>query len=99
MRALWNQLPSWVKSPYSLLISGFLLWMLLFDSEDLGTQYRLYRRYKQLASEKVYYQTQIRRIQKDREELASNQDLLEKFAREKYFMKKKSEDLYVIVDK
>ena len=37
-------------------------------------------------------------VKKEREELMSNQELLEKFAREKYFMKKPTEDIYVIVD-
>ena len=98
MRSLWKQLPQWVKNPYLLLGLGFLLWMLFFDAEDLITQYKLKRKVKNLVAEKEYYLEQIARIRKDREELASNKDLLEKFAREKYFMKKKTEDLYIIVD-
>jgi len=39
----------------------------------------------------------IKDVEKDREELLSNDKLLEKFAREKYLMKKPTEDLYVIV--
>ena len=98
MRNLWKQLPQWVKNPYLLLGMSFLLWMLFFDAEDLVTQYRLRSKLKNLAAEKAYYLKQIEKISKDREELASNEDLLEKFAREKYFMKKKTEDLYIIVD-
>jgi cell division protein FtsB len=37
-------------------------------------------------------------VKKDREELLSNQELLEKFAREKYLMKKKTEDIYLVVE-
>lgn len=99
MRSLWKQLPQWGKYPYLLAGLSFLLWMLFFDSEDLLTQYRLRNRLKNLAAEKAYYLEQIAEIKKDKEELASNEDLLEKFAREKYFMKKKTEDLYVIVEK
>ena len=98
MRSLWKQLPQWVKNPYLLLGLSFLLWMLFFDSEDLVTQYRLRSKLKNLETEKAYYLKQIEKISTDREELASNEDLLEKFAREKYFMKKKTEDLYIIVD-
>ena len=87
MRSLWKQLPQWVKNPYLLLVLGFLLWMLFFDAEDLITQYKLKRKVKNLVAEKEYYLEQIARTRKDREELASNKDLLEKFAREKYFMK------------
>ena len=93
MRTLWNRLPAWLKNFYTVLGGGFLVWMLLFDAEDLSTQYKLHRRVQQLKAEKAYYQAQITKTQQDLEELDSDQDLLEKFAREKFFMKKKTEDL------
>ena len=73
--------------------------MLFFDSEDLMLQYRLRKKLRDLEVEKAYYLEKIEKIQQDRRELANNENLLEKFAREKYFMKKKTEDLYVIVDR
>jgi cell division protein FtsB len=39
------------------------------------------------------------KITAEREELMSNPELLEKFARERYLMKKQTEDLYVVVEK
>lgn len=96
---MWKKLPQWVKNPYLLLGFSFLLWMLFFDSEDLMLQYRLRKKLRNLEIEKAYYLEKIEKIQQDRRELANNENLLEKFAREKYFMKKKTEDLYVIVDK
>jgi len=72
--------------------------MLFFDSENLITQYRLRKKLRNLEVEKAYYLAQIEKIKQDRRELASNENLLEKFAREKYFMKRKTEDLYVVVD-
>ena len=98
MRIIWKQSPQWVKNPYFLLGVSFLLWMLFFDAEDLVTQYRLGNKLRNLEAEKAYYLEQIEKIRQDRKELASNEDLLEKFAREKYFMKKKTEDLYIVVD-
>ena len=98
MRIIWKQPPQWVKNPYFLLGFSFLLWMLFFDAEDLFTQYRLRNKLFCLEAEKTYYLEQIEKIQQNRKGLASNEDLLEKFAREKYFMKKKTEELYVVVD-
>ena len=98
MRILQQKWPRWIKHPYLILGLGFLLWMLFFDSEDLITQYRLRNKLNKLEVEKAYYLEQIEKIQQARKGLASNENLLEKFAREKYFMKKKTEDLYVIVD-
>ncbi len=51
-----------------------------------------------LQQEKVYYQEKIVEVKDDREELLSDEALLEKFAREKYLMKKPAEDIYVIVE-
>lgn len=51
----------------------------------------------ELEKEKEYYIQKISEVENDREELLSNDKLLEKFAREKYLMKKPTEDLFVIV--
>ena len=37
-------------------------------------------------------------MQKDRQELMSNPELLEKFAREKFLMRKPTETVYIVVD-
>lgn len=93
-----ERLPKFVKSFYFLFGLFFLVWMLFIDSNDLFTQYRLNKKLNDLENEKEYYLKKIEEVKKDREELLSNRELLEKFAREKYLMKKKSEDLYVIVE-
>jgi len=85
-----------IKNPYLLLTIGFLTWMLFFDSADLMTQYKLTRRIKKLHEEQIYYLKQIESVTQERQELMSNEELLEKFAREKYLMKKPTEDVYII---
>jgi cell division protein FtsB len=72
--------------------------MFFFDSNDLVTQYNLSKKLNELQNEKAYFEEKILEVKKDREELLSNRELLEKFARENYFMKKKTEDLYIIVE-
>ncbi len=98
MQHLWEKLPRFVRNPYFLIGLSFIVWMLFFDAEDFITQYRLRSRLRELQEEKRYYLEQIKKVSKDREGLTSNEELLEKFAREKYFMKKKTEDLYIIVE-
>lgn len=93
-----QRLPRFVKNPYFLLGFGFLTWMLFFDSEDLLTQYQLWQQLKKLQEEKVYYLAKIEAVKKDWEELMTHEELLEKFAREKYYMKKPTEDVYVVVE-
>ncbi len=76
----------------------FLIWLTFFDSNDLYSQYSLANKLNTLNADKTYYLEKIEEVKEDREELLSNPDLLEKFAREKYLMKKQSEDLYVVVE-
>jgi cell division protein DivIC len=76
----------------------FLVWLTFFDSNDLYTQLKQTAKLKGLEDEKEFYVEKIAEVKSDREELLSNEALLEKFARENYLMKKPTEDIYVIVE-
>jgi cell division protein DivIC len=93
-----NKLPRLAKNFYFLFGAFFFLWMIFIDSNDFYTQFKLRKKLSDLENEKEYYLEKIKEVEKDREELLSNQHLLEKFAREKYLMKKNSEDLFIIVE-
>lgn len=98
LQKLYNKLPPFARNYYFLFVMGFLLWMLFFDSNDLYSQYKLRAKLRDLEDQKEYYLEKIEEVKKDRQELFSNNELLEKFAREKYLMKKSTEDIYVIVE-
>lgn len=72
--------------------------MVFIDSNDILTQYKLNSKLKELEKQKEFYLEKKDKIQADREELMSNNELLEKFARERYLMKRKTEDLYVVIE-
>jgi len=95
---MWQKIPRVFKSFYLLFGLFFIVWMLFIDSNDLYSQFTRTRKLKELERQKEFYQEKIQEVKKDREELLSDEALLEKFAREKYLMKKESEDLYVIVE-
>lgn len=86
-----------VRSFYFLTGVGFLVWMLVFDANDVGKQIDIYRKRQDLRNEKQYYLDNIEVVKKDRAELMSSPALLEKFAREKYLMKRPGEDVFVLV--
>lgn len=86
-----------MKSFYFLFGAFFVVWMLFVDSNDFTTQVKLHSKLNSLEKQKEYYLEKKVEVLKNREELTTNQELLEKFAREKYLMKKSSEDLYVVV--
>jgi cell division protein FtsB len=72
--------------------------MVFIDSNDILTQYKLSSKLKELERQKEFYLERKDKIHADREELMSNNELLEKFARERYLMKRKTEDLYVVIE-
>lgn len=52
-----------------------------------------------LRADKTYYLAEIKNNRDAIEDLKTNKKSLERFAREKYLMKKDNEDVYVIVKK
>lgn len=95
----FNKIPGFIKNYYFLFGSFFIVWMLFVDSNDFGRQIGLTKKYNNLQDQKEYYLDKKVEVLKDKAELTTNMDLLEKFARENYLMKRPNEDLYVIVDK
>lgn len=84
---------------YVLSVLFFLFWMIFIDSNNLVNHVRMSRQMNQLEDQKEFYLEKKEKIKAERMELMSNPQLLEKFARERYLMKKTTEDLYVIVEK
>jgi cell division protein FtsB len=87
----------YTKSFYFIFTVVFVLWMIFIDSNDIVSQFKLSAKVRELENQKEYLLERKAKIKQDREELMSNYELLEKFARERYLMKKKAEDLYVII--
>lgn len=85
------------RNYYIVLGVAFVVWLTFFDSNDLYSQYMMTSKLNNLEDERDYYIEKIDEVKADREELMSNEQLLEKFAREKYLMKKSQEDLYIVV--
>jgi cell division protein FtsB len=81
--------------------SGFflLIWVSFFDANDFISQYKLTQKKNDLEAEKAFYIEKIVEVQQERDEIFGNSALVEKFARERYLMKKPSEDLYIISKK
>ncbi len=74
----------------------FVLWIAFFDSNNFVKQYHLGQKLSSLKAEKVFYETEIERIDKDMKELSSDPEMLEKFVREKYMFQRKGEDIYLV---
>lgn len=85
------------RNKYFLAIIAFGIWMLFFDKNDMLTQFEYRTEVKKLQEEKYFYVKETASVKKDLSELDSDLNTAEKFAREKYFMKKDNEDVFVVV--
>jgi len=85
------------KNKFFLVAVAFVVWMTFFDKNDLLSQYQYHQQVTKLEQERDFYKTETDKVSKDLEELTSNPQQLEKFAREKYLMRKDNEDVFVVV--
>ncbi len=92
------KLPAYTRNFYFATSAIFLAWMLLFDTNDLVSQFKLWRQTVELETQKDHYVREVVKVKKERQELMGSPQLLEKFARERYLMKKNTEDVFVIVE-
>ena len=86
------------RNKYVIISAFFLPWMIFFDTNSWLNDYQHSRTVKQLEEAIEYYEKEIAKDQKALQEL-SNPKTLEKFAREKYYMKKDNDDIYIIEKK
>ena len=77
---------------------AFMVWMVFFDRNDMTSQLDYRSKVNKLEEEKDFYTKEIAKAEKDLQELTTNPDRLEKFARERYYMRRDNEDVYVVVD-
>lgn len=88
-----------LKNKFVITTCVLAAWVLFFDKNDLRTLIKMKSEVRQLEEEKKYYVHEIAQITYELSELTTNISALEKFAREKYLMKKDEEDIFVIVTK
>lgn len=88
----------WLKflgNRYVIILLFFAIWMLFLDNYSYLDHRVLDKQIEELEDNKKYYQEEIHKDEKSIK-LLKNTDQVEKYAREKYFMKKDSEDIYII---
>jgi cell division protein DivIC len=83
---------------YKATLFAFVVWMVLFDSNDVFTLYKLRGRLYKLEEEKIFYEQAIKEVEMERQEVMGTIKLVEKYAREKYFMKRQNEDVFILVN-
>ncbi len=97
IQSFWNKVPWYIKNRYVLTTVAFVIWLAFFDQHNMISQIEYKAELYQLNQDKTYYQAEIIQIREDLEELLSDNEKLERFARERYYMKRDNEEIFVFV--
>ena len=84
-----------LKNVFILILFVFIVWMLFFDANSYLIHHELNSNIDALETEKEYYRKEIEKDKKAIKKL-STEEGLEKFAREEYYMKRDSEEIFII---
>jgi len=95
---LWRQHPvgKVLLNKYFIVGLIFVVWIGFFDTNNVGTLLRSRRTLRSQRQQIEFYEREIAEMERKLEQLKSQRDSLEKFAREEYFYLQDGEDVYVI---
>jgi cell division protein FtsB len=83
---------------YFLVSVGFVVWMLFFDQRDYFQQRERAAELDKVESAKKYYNDEIENTKKQLNNLQNNPTAIEKYARERYLLKREGEEVYLFED-
>lgn len=92
----FNQIPAWLRNKYFIATAVFAGILLFFDKNDVFTALSRDKELREWEKSKVHYTREINELQEIRANLTNNPQTIEKYAREKYLMKRDNEDLFII---
>lgn len=92
-----DKIPPIFRNKYFLTLFIFIIWLILFDANNLIDRYKQIKDLHKLEKDKEYYIKKIEEDKRKLNELKTDNHNLEKFAREQYHMKKQDEDLFIVL--
>jgi len=91
----WFAVAALFSSVYILTITAFIVWMVFFDTNSLLIHMELNKEIKKLEEKQEFLRKEIAKDKEIIKKLSDPKEL-EKFARERYYLKKKNEEIYLI---
>ncbi len=88
-----------IKNKYLFAFLVFSVWMIFLDDHNILFLRQNMNKLKKYRVESNYYKEKIQADSERLKELQSSSKNLEKFAREQFLMKRKNEDIFVIIEK
>lgn len=87
-----------IFNKYTITFVAFIVWMVFFDSDSILTRKLYHTKLTELKQERHFYLDEIRKDSTLTRQLLTDSLALEKYAREKYLMKRDKEDVYIVAD-
>ncbi|MDR1055681.1 MAG: septum formation initiator family protein [Prevotellaceae bacterium] len=87
-----------LKNKYVITIAIFIVWILFFDKTNVKNWVGEYIKNNRIERDKAHYEQEIMRVDNQLNLLRSNNDSLEKYAREKFYMRRDNEEIFIIED-
>ena len=97
-KPIWKRILNILLNKYFLTSVAFLVWLFFFDSNNVFLRLRLKSQLKELRKEKQYYLDEISKDSILTRKLLYDTAEIERYAREKYLMKRDSEDVFLVID-
>ncbi len=87
---------SYLKNKYVIVILAFSVWMAFFDPKDMGLILSRTSKLKELKTSEKHLKSEILETRKELSLLKTDAGSIEKYAREKFYMKKDNEELFIV---
>jgi cell division protein DivIC len=84
-----------LKNKYFLATVVFLVWIFFFTQYDIVSQYRQHEELEVMKDKIKYLEQEVSRLESEQTAIKTDSAVLEKYAREKYYMKTPHEDVFV----
>jgi cell division protein FtsB len=92
-----KKIPPILKNKYVAVLVIFILYISFFDAHDLISQMEIKMELRDISDEIDYLNSNTESSKSQIQELTSDREELEKFAREQYRMKRENEEIFVLL--
>ncbi len=99
IKDLYQKLPAPLRNKYIITFIVFLVWIFFIDTFDIITQIKMNKEFKQLKEQQEFYKSEVKKDSTIIYNLNNNPEEQERFARERFLMKKDNEDLFIVREK
>lgn len=95
-RTFLKNIRHYLLNKYTFVLLIFFVYLTFFDDHNLIKRYKTSLEIKKLEIEYQFYQDEINKNKDYIRNIREDSVFLEKFAREKYYMKKDNEDVFIL---